>query len=290
MQFSRIAPQYDRHHDYNVANADALQTKNATAVFDAYEETNNSNKNTRVSHSNWRILTTDEIKAFQQIGEIDAQTGEYTFRAYDLSHVAKRRLKNLSLEDLRVAEEDVIHGADAKSSSSTSCAMEFVTALSAESNGSEDDRKITLTEDELADMTARLFRRSELSLREKAEKEARNAIEEKRKKEVERALKKKSKAAESPSSMAGISTSWKGSSKRMFSSKKLIRSLSSISNKLVNELNRTLSESTSRSDNGVCMNPKFRKNSSIQASAIEKARDLIDNEDDVDMVVDVSMM
>ena len=62
-----------------------------------------------------------------------------------------------------------------------------------------------------------------------------------------------------------------------------------MSNKLVNELNTNPSESYSRSGSGVCMNPKFKKSSSLQASAIEKARDLIDNEDEAEEGTNVSL-
>jgi hypothetical protein len=321
MQFGRIAREscndggntaaIARDNDGHTAAA-ASSTKQGNEsddddhVSDADDESNLSSKPSHMplSYSNWRILTPEEIQSHKQLSEIDPQTGEYTFRTYDLSHVVERRYKNLSLQDLSIAEEqDMIHDADEDSSpnaSPTSAAMELVTVLSTESNGSEEDRTNHKTEEEMADMTARLFRRSELSLREKAEAEARQIQEEKRRKEEEARAKKaeekrlemeeRAKAAEEGRKYKRSSTTGSSSSRMSgkFSSKKLIRSLSSISNRLVNELNGGGSVESSRSGSGVCMNPKFKKSSSTQASAIEKARDLIDNEDELEEGVDVS--
>ena len=63
------------------------------------------------------------------------------------------------------------------------------------------------------------------------------------------------------------------------SSKKLIKSLSSISSKLNNSGMGGGEYSRSGSGISVCQNPKLMKKSSAQASAIEKARDLIDEDD-----------
>lgn len=273
-------------------------------VLDADDEANTNATETidtrPLSYSDWRVLTEEEIEAHKRLGEIDPLTGEYTFRTYDLTHVVERRFKNLSLQDLSIAEEDAVHDADeTPNSSPTSAAMELVTVLSTESTGSDDDRAVIKSEEEMADMTARLFRRSELSLREKSEADARQAAEDKKRKEEEERARKaeekrlemeeRAKAAEEGRKYKRSSTSGSSSSRGKFSSKKLMKSLSSISNKLVNELNGNATESYSRSGSGVCMNPKFKKSSSTQASAIEKARDLIDNEDEVEEDIEVSI-
>lgn len=300
MQYGRIA-QEGCGDDSTVSHS----IEQVNDVLDADEEGNSTaieNIDTRpLSYSNWRVLTEDEIKAHQRLGEIDQQTGEYTFRTYDLSHVVERRFINLSLQDLSIAEENVVHDADeTPNSSPTSAAMELVTVLSTDSTGSDDERAVIKSEEEMADMTARLFRRSELSLREKSEADARQAAEEKRRKEEEERARKaeekrlemeeRARAAEEGRKYKRSSTSGSSSSRSKFSSKKLMRSLSSLSNKLVNELNGNATESYSRSGSGVCMNPKFKKSSSSQASAIEKARDLIDNEDEAEEGVEVVSM
>ena len=303
MQFGRIAREDDDNED---TIHDPTTTTNPQDVDEEKVESNSTTDEEDdprpLSYSNWRVLTNQEIQIHKQLGEIDPQTGEYTFRTYDLSHVVEQRYKNLSLQDISIAEEDVVHDADAEDGDSpnpspTSAAMELVTVLSTESTGSEQDRAIVKSEEEMADMTARLFRRSEISLREKAEEDARQAAEDKKRKEEEERVKKveakrvekeeRAKAAKEGRKYRRSSTS---SSKKGFksSSKKLMRSLSSISNKLVNELNTNPSESYSRSGSGVCMNPKFKKSSSMQASAIEKARDLIDNEDEAEESANVS--
>ena len=305
MQYGRIAQEGTSADDASSAcnNLPDQQPKEASNNEDEQANHQSIDNDSRpLSYSNWRVLTEQEIKAHQQLGEVDPQTGEYTFRTYDLSHVVERRFKNLSLKDLSIAEEDAVHDADdSPNSSPTSAAMELVTVLSTESNGSEDDRAVTKTEEEMADMTARLFRRSELSMREKAEADARQAAEEeKRKAEEERARKaeerriemeERARAAEEGRKYKRSSTSGSSSSRRSskFLSKKLMRSLSSMSNKLVNELNGNAAESYSRSGSGACMNPKFKKSSSSQATAIEKARDLIDNEDEMEEGIDVSL-
>ncbi|KAL7516868.1 hypothetical protein ACHAWX_001846 [Stephanocyclus meneghinianus] len=263
-------------------------------------ETNRTDADARaVSQSNWRILTPEEIQTHQQLGEIDALTGEYTFRTYDMSHVIERRFQNLSLQDLSIAEEDdaSLHDADVPSPSSFSTA-ELVTVLSTETDGSERDRATIKTEEEMADDTARLFRRSELSLREKAERDARRAQEDKRRaaeevrarKAEERRLEQeeRARAAEEgrkykrSSTLGSSSSSSKG---RRLSTKKLFRSLSSMSNKILTELNELNGNPSSSGEfraNIVCTNPKLKKRSSSQAATIEKARDLIDNVETVE--------
>jgi hypothetical protein len=123
MQFGRIAREscndggntaaIARDNDGHTAAVAASSTKQGNDsddddhVSDADDESNLSSKPSHMplSYSNWRILTPEEIQSHQQLSEIDPQTGEYTFRTYDLSHVVERRYKNLSLQDLSIAEE-----------------------------------------------------------------------------------------------------------------------------------------------------------------------------------------
>ncbi|KAL3787310.1 hypothetical protein HJC23_009556 [Cyclotella cryptica] len=272
-----------------------------TATDSSEIVSNNKDDHRPLSFSKWRVLTPREVKTHQQLGEIDPITGEYTFRTYDMSHVIERRFQNLSLQDVSIAEEgDVVQDADIPSP--TSITTELVTVLSTESDGSERDRTTVKTDEEMADDTARLFRRSEISLREKAERDTRKAEEDKRRAEAEERAQRaeerrleqeeRARAAEEGrkykrSSTTGSSSSSKG---RRFSSKKLFRSLSSMSNKILtelNDLNGNQSCSTEFRSSVVCANPKLRKGSSSQAATIEKARDLIDNDEEVEEGGDV---
>lgn len=240
----------------------------------------------------WRQLTPEELDSIQKLGEVDQVTGEFTFRMYDLSHVVERRSK---LSTLMATVEEVGDAASSTLSSSSISAMhQLETVLSTESTGSEDEKLKNKTEEEMANDTARLFRRSELSLREKAEEEERIA---KAKLEEEKLAKERSRhealeqerqsrlSSDDNHPLSNSTNSSKRTSLKMskrFSSKKLFRSLSSFGSKVITELNGT--PSTSNSGSSVyagCQNPKFqRKASSMQASAIEKARDLIDEESD----------
>lgn len=314
MQFSRIA-EADRHraaaggggNDTDRGNVDAaaaslqqLQVQNEPDVDDADHYFTNITASDYgdplpLSYSNWRILTPSEAEAHRLLGEIDPRTGDYTFRTYDLNHVIERRYKNLSVSvpDDGVYDAD---GDDHEGESPTSTAMELHTVLSTESDGSEEDRNNTSSMTDMENMTARLFRRSELSLRDEAVKKERRAEEEKRRAEEEererRSEERRREAEEKARCVAegrkykrsSSSSSKRGSLKS--SSKKLIKSLSSMSSKL----NGSTSGVYGRSGSGsVCQNPKLRKKSSAQASAIEKARDLIDEDDGVeDGSVDVS--
>ena len=223
-----------------------------------------------------------------QVGRIDINDG----------------IRYTPLEPVRTAGGIPLHDADVPSPTSVSTA-ELVTVLSTETDGSERDRATIKTEEEMADDTARLFRRSELSLREKAERDARRAQEDKRRaqeevrarKAEERRLEQeeRARAAEEgrkykrSSTLGSSSSSSKG---RRLSTKKLFRSLSSMSNKILTELNELNGNPSSSGEfraNIVCTNPKLKKRSSSQAATIEKARDLIDNVETVEEEGDVSV-
>jgi hypothetical protein len=297
----------------SIVNArDAVETiadesrDGASVAADHSDENNHVDADARtLSQSHWRVLTPEEVQTHERLGEIDPHTGEYTFRTYDMTHVIERRFQNLSLQDVSIAEEDdaSVHDADIPSPTSINT-TELVTVLSTETDGSERDRATIKTEEEMADDTARLFRRSELSLREKAERDARQADEEKRRaaeqvraqKAEERRLVQEERARATEegrtykrsSTLGSSSSSSKG---RRFSSKKLFRSLSSMSNKILTELNEFNANPSSSGEfraNIVCTNPKLKKRSSSQAATIEKARDLIDNVEEVEEGGDVS--
>eukprot|EP00956_Cyclotella_meneghiniana_P041531 scaffold229838_cov50-Cyclotella_meneghiniana.AAC.4 len=301
MQFSRIAQNTKTKDDVDNNDAvvtDSLQRLNlqeqevviddadADHYFTNNDDTTDTSLPLPLSYSNWRILTPDEITYHRNLGEIDPRTGEYTFRTYDLHHVVEKRRCKKTLDVSTAAEEsDAVFDADGDADSPTSC-MELITVLSTETDGSEYDRTNTSTPQDMENMTARLFRRSELSLREKEikikklqEEEERAKLEKEKRREMEERARciaegKKYKRSSSTASSTGSKT--RGGFKS--SSKKLIKSLSSLSSKLNNS--GMGGGEYSRSGSGsVCQNPKLMKKSSAQASAIEKARDLIDEDD-----------
>ena len=241
-----------------------------------------------IARASWRILTPEEELNHQQLGEVD-EGGEHTFRAYDWSHVIKRRGdQKKGGED----SEDEVHDADAPTPRSSPCNSTGAAGkpspfkerisgpgslyiLATQSTGSEFDRLSPKTSEEMADETARLFRRSELSLREKAEDEEKRAEEERRREEERRKEEEARAKLERRSSSAGLSSS----GRKKLSGKKILRSFSSIGNKLIDMNSSSHSTTSYRHRHSGCQNPKFAKKSSRQASAIERARDLIDNEE-----------
>ncbi|KAL7466179.1 hypothetical protein ACHAXS_006466 [Conticribra weissflogii] len=168
---------------------------------------------------------------------------------------------------------------------------ELHTVLSLDSDTSREQILRLKTDEELANDTARLFRRSELSLREarEREEEERRRIEseaklKKEREETERLEKERSEGgghSRTHSNGSGGHLRRK-SSLSLGSTKKLLRSLS----KVMAELNGTPSNAHSNnrtgSGAGAGVGGGERICSSLQAATIEKARDLIDDDDDDD--------
>lgn len=216
----------------------------------------------------WRSLTPQELYAQKKLGERDARSGELCFATYDLSH--------LSLGD--GGAHTLLSGRDVARAGG---AEALRTVFSMDSDASEEGRDESKSPEEMANETARLFRRSALSLREAAERERvaemRRKAEERRK-EMERiqregemgdvddlnlsqrvrrrakrggrAVKKRLSKAFSHSDMGGsVEASWRGNAYR-------------------NRNKRPSSESGGNS-----------QRSSAQAHTIDKARDLVDESD-----------
>lgn len=204
----------------------------------------------------WRALTREQAETIEGLKGKDGETGEYTFATYDSSHQ--------SPEELEAAQEARQYARRAgQEKERIDSRDELHTCLSNESDAA-DHRSA----EEKADETARLFRRSELALREKA---AREAEEARVKAEEERRLKEERKALERQQSGKG--------SKKRFSTKKLVRGMS----KMMSSSGSSNDWASQRRASSGSMARK--PSSSSQAAMIDKARDLVDeSEDEADVV------
>lgn len=210
--------------------------------------------NPKSATNGWRALTSEQAATIEGLQERDGETGEYTFATYDTAHESPEELEAAqSARQYARQERERVDSRD-----------ELHTCLSNDSENAD-----LRSAEEKADETARLFRRSELALREKAAKEAEEA---RKKAEEEKRLKEERKALERQQSGKG--------SKKRFSTKKLVRGMS-----------KMMSSSSSSNDwasqrrmsSGSVAGRK--PSSSSQAAFIDKARDLVDeSEDEADVV------
>ena len=133
----------------------------------------------------WRTLPDAEVASVRRLGDRDDRTGELTFRTYDLSHLALNTSDNAggggsgSTTAAVAAAGMVMRNGGVSTDAATGrhgVMVEGVgiiplrTVFSMDSTTSEDERANPKSPDDMAEDTARLFRRSELSLREKAER------------------------------------------------------------------------------------------------------------------------
>ena len=215
------------------------------------EEEKTNSLDSLENNKSWRKVSRDEISWINGLNERDAITGEYLFSTYDLSHVVHRpQLSNL----------------DSGVSSLCYC----------NSNTTENDERdhANMTEDMLADETARLFRRSELSLRELAESRAASAAAA----APPRQGSEGSAASVGPTAIEGTTTTTTTvkSPKKMSMSKKLFGSMSrALENMQGTPLNST--GTTPSSSMTVLPQDQQSRRGSAQAMTIDKARDLIDD-------------
>ena len=201
----------------------------------------------------WRKLSPTELEKVQRLGEKNSN-GEYSFVTYDLYHV-----KNHHVIEAMNAEHQ----------------RTLTPSTSVDSESSEDDDTNPKSATVKADETARLFRRSELSLRDKAEAEAKKHAAEMARIKAERQAKEKAemdalKSIKGPKGMTKRLTK-----KASFRAKSVIRSLSTS--------DRTSSSMSSGSRGGIYEGGNAmtkRKMVSTQAGMIEKAKDVIDEESD----------
>jgi len=263
------------HLDDKKHRADDVNNEEKRSSADELDKTNAASPT-----GGWRELTKAELVAVRKLGDKD-EYGELTFQTYDLSHVT------LACNDLPNNEE----GLDA--------ATPLRTVFSMDSNSSEEERLNPKSPEDMANDTARLFRRSELSLKEAAEKEHLEKMEREeaeRKAEIER----QERARETGLLPEGSPLDNSGRHKKK---KGTMRKLSSSGKKMVRAMSRKLSDMQGTSLDGADMSTSWRgsahhrsrsgsvggrsernsgltKRSSMQALQIDKARDLVDESDD----------
>lgn len=246
-----------------------------------------------VGGSGWRKLSPAEAAAVEKLGD-KSKLGEYTFETYDLSHVLLNTAKGV----MRDENDNVVKDPGQRQQDGENLST-LRTVFSMDSTTSEDERVSPKTPEDMANDTARLFRRSELSLREAAERRDREEAERREKQraeEIERQERRKEAMAAEPD-LDGLSMSTrKRMSKRLSTGgKKLFRGVSKQLSSAMTELQGTPSSGnldhswrggshhrrqSSTSSSG--RNSGLSKRSSMQALTIDKARDLVDESDDED--------
>ena len=232
----------------------------------------------------WRSLTPEELSSVQKLGEQNSH-GELTFDTYDLSHMAL----NTTGKKLRV--DDIVAGADAQGAANVNdTTPPLRTVFSMDSTTSEDERANPKTPEEMSNETARLFRRSELSIKETQEREEKQEAELRDKlrlEEIERQECEKRAAAGGTDSTAptspsvdNLSMSMRKRASRM--GKKVNRTLSRTFSNISTTPSMGSSSSRRASSSGSSINtrPSMNRRSSTQALAIDRARDVADESDD----------
>jgi len=274
----------------NFNSIDIIDEEEKQGSLDELELQQQQQKNPASPTGGWRELTSTELSAVQKLGDINPKTGELTFQTYDLSHVA---LNTAGTKTALPGDTSIITNSTTGQAGlvdDNGIIQPLHTVFSMDSTTSEDEKLNPKTDEEIANETARLFRRSNLSMKEK---------EEKAKKEMEQ-LEAVAAAREAAARQSGldVSTSTRRSSKgssRRFSSKKLLRSISRTFSSNVNTSNtsggsenwrgsssRRSASSMRSSASGGSERPGMDGNrrGSTQALAIDKARDVADESDD----------
>lgn len=249
------------------------------------------------------LTSKEQIVIQKRLGERNG-CGEYTFQAYDLTHVLQQQYvdgipsNNSSISFCKTGEGGDGVGDDDDGQDAN---RKLHTVHSMESSTSEDERLYPMTAEEVAQDTARLFRRSELSMREKAdgsEEEILRLQRERRRRQRYLQQQQQNNGEvgcgngpinDDPNSAGGgggEENSKKKQSRRSTLSagrKKLFRTVS----KALSEMQGTPapsstmhSRSTSSGLSGTGVVTCMDKRSSMQASTIDKARDLIDTIND----------
>lgn len=231
------------------AGAGRDQEGDAGAGEDAGVE---SNYAAGIGGSGWRKLKPTEFLAVKKLRERTAG-GELAFQAYDLSHVVPTRAG--------LAAHDAAAGGAAGFADPS-----VHTIFSVDSNTSAEERLHRKSPEERADATARLFRRSETTLNEAAAEEeaarARQAQQEAEEKRLEKERKKLERGG-----------------KRSFNPRK---SLKKMANRLSGSMNQSQTSGSLRGSAVRKTNAAFVMRCSVQASQIDKARDMVDGYDDGD--------
>jgi len=237
----------------------------------------------------WRCLTKAELRVVEDLGERN-QYGELKFHTYDLSHIALNTNKEYA------PTQNIMRGRGAGDDPSDLPPHPLRSVFSMDSTTSEDERLNPKSPEDMANETARLFRRSELSLKEAAEKErvAKMVREaEERRLEMERIQRKKDTGMLDDDDFLSGSQRIRRKAKKMstggkFIAKRLSKALSNMDAAGSSSNNIDVSwrgsssyrQRSSRTSSGSDRNAGLTKRSSTQALTIDKARDLIDDSDD----------
>ena len=283
-------------------------------------------KNPASPTGGWRSLTSAELNAVQKLGDTN-QYGELTFSTYDLSHVALNTAATLgggadgissggstTIKTAQLGDETSI----AQSPSGTTSGIltesgvlsPLRTVFSMDSTTSEDEKLNPKTPEEMANDTARLFRRSELSLKEKQEREDREEAEKREKERLieidkqERQRKEREESGDTDTPLSLDASTRKRQSRKFSGAKGILKTFSrTFSN--INSSSSNIGASTSmrgrsgrdRSGSGYSggrmsssgsdqqQRPGMNRRSSTQALAIDRARDVADESDDEGSVV-----
>jgi len=193
-------------------------------------------------NTGWRTLTEKEVEQVKRLGECN-ERGEYGFVTYDLSHVKKHSQCGAS-------------GGEAMTPSTSMDSL------------SSEEESTPQSETQKANDTARLFRRSELSLRDAAEAKARLDAAEKERLKAERKDREQQELAALKSIKGPKGVTKRMSKKASLNGKKMMRKLSS---SLGGSSSSGIYEGGGRTR---------RKLVSTQAGMIDKAKDLVDDESD----------
>ena len=215
----------------------------------------------------WRKLNPAELRTVQRLGEMNSK-GEYAFMTYDLSHVKHHpHLMNKSNNG-----EDGDNGGGGGGGGGVITPSTSVDSL----DSTDSNPKSAIAK---ANETARLFRRSELSLRDKAEEAARIEAAEQARLRMERKEKEQAELDALKSVKGAKGVSRRMSKRASFGGKKMMRKLSS---SMGSSTGGGGSSSTIRTMSGTGIYEggagARRKLVSTQAGMIEKAKDVIDEE------------
>ena len=245
-------------------------------------------------------MTTAELNTVQRLGDRN-ESGELTFQTYDLSHVTMDTARGITKDQndnviRELSDPTEIVNAMSSGEGEGESDGRLRTVFSMDSTTSEDERRNPKSPKDMADDTARLFRRSEISLREKAEREA--AAEAARVEASHVAeLERERKEREEMEREAGVDRL--SQSDRRGMSRKLSKRISSSGRRAVRGISRKLSSFSEANGSSSSEHVGFRgsgsynkqasssgsrmgglsKRSSMQALEIDRARDLVDESD-----------
>ena len=295
-----------------------LDTEGSISVIDEEEVQPPTMKKNPASSptGGWRSLTSAELNAVQKLGDTN-QYGELTFSTYDLSHVALNTATganangssgSTTIKTAQLGDETSIVTSPSGTTSgiltNSGIISPLRTVFSMDSTTSEDERLHPKSPEEMANDTARLFRRSELSLREKQERQDREEAEQLEKErlieiDIQERQRNEREDTDTPMMMSLDTSTRSKRQSRKFSGRGIFKTFSrTFSN--INSTSSNIGTSSSMrgrsgrggssfsgrmSSSGSAGSSQQRpgtmdRRSSTQALAIDRARDVADESDD----------